>query len=105
MNENNEENRRFTDLNGHMYHSLIYGDPSGTDEDHLKVHFSRIDPSEEDQDSHELLLVFPEGADSMVLTRQFMFEILRAGWNGEISGNTIDCDDLHDGSLFYSEPS
>ena len=91
-----DANRKFTDQFGHVYHGLTFGDPDGSEEDHLEILFSRIDPPIKGQDSHEILIKFPENRDSVVLPREFLVMMLTDGWNGELSGRNLDCDGDHD---------
>ena len=72
-----DANRKFTDQFGHVYHGLTFGDPDGSEDDHLEILFSRIDPH-------------------VVLPREFLVMMLTEGWNGELSVRNLDCDGDHD---------
>jgi len=91
-----DANRKFTDRYGHVYHGLTFGDPDGSEDDHLEILFSRVDPPVYGEDSHEMLVRFPANRESVVLPRQFLVMMLADGWNGELSGRDLECDCDHD---------
>tara|TARA_R110002110_G_scaffold211322_1_gene424079 strand:+ start:169 stop:501 length:333 start_codon:yes stop_codon:yes gene_type:complete len=92
----NDENRVFTDRYGHPYHTLCHGDPDRPEEEALEILFSRIDPPIDGEDTHEILIRFPHGPQSVIMPRRFLTMILNDGWNGELSGRTIVCDGDHE---------
>jgi hypothetical protein len=98
-------NRKFSDRYGHVYHALTFGDPDGPEDDNLEILFSRIDPPVYGEDSHEILIRFPENRDSVVFPRRFLVMMLADGWNGELSGCDLSCDSDHDDNNITEENS
>ena len=98
-----DANRKFSDRDGHVYHGLTFGDPDGSEDDHLEILFSRIDPPVNGDDSHEILIKFPANRESVVLPRRFLVMMLTDGWNGELSGRDLSCDGDHDGAIMNFE--
>ena len=90
-----DENRVFRDRYGHEYHTLCHGDPDRPEDEAIEVLFSRIDPPIDGKDTHEILIRFPFGQQSLIMPRRFLMMILTDGCNGELSGRSIVCDGDH----------